>query len=378
MRSIHFAIAVTGCLSCVGSGAYAQQVSPVTLRQMTIEGAFAGKKAGAAATDISGMACLPATATARTCLLINDENRNAQFATIQDDRMIVGRTVPLIGKAPDPRTLGSPPDETCREVDDFEEMDGEGVAYAEPYLYVVGSHGCSRNKGKFRLSSFILARLRVDRQGQPVDSADRPLVPENFAEAVETTYRVSDWLKRAGAAAEFFAKNSESANGLNIEGIAVQGDTIWFGLRGPIIKSPGKPIDDKGSAFLVGGDIADLFKPGTAPSKAEPKVIPVALEGLAIRDLALLPDKRLLVVAGAAHSPEVPFQLLVIDPANGDAKPIGPLAEIKQPVERTMTTGKAEGVTVLDATADKAQIVVLFDGLLDGAPHRSEISIPKR
>jgi Protein of unknown function (DUF3616) len=378
MRSVCVALATMGLLGCVGSGAYSQQASPVTLRQMAIEGAFAGKKAGAPATDISGMACLPAAATSRTCLLINDENKSAQFATIKDDRMIVGRSVPLIGKAPDSRTLGSPPNETCKEVDDFEEMDGEGVAYAEPYLYVVGSHGCSRNKGKFRLSSFILARVRVDGQGQPVNSAGRPLAPENFSEAVETTYRVSDWLKRSGAAAGFFAEDLESANGLNIEGVAVQGDTIWFGLRGPIVKSPDKPVGDKGSAFLVGGDIADLFKPGAAPSKAELRVIPVALEGLGIRDLALLPDQRLLVVAGAAHGPEVPFQLLVVDPANGDAKPIGPLAEVKQPVKDKMTTGKAEGVTVLDATADKAQIVILFDGLMDGAPHRSEISIPKR
>jgi hypothetical protein len=367
-----------GCLNCVGNGAHAQQASSVTLRPMAIDGAFAGKKVDASATDISGMACLPATAAPRTCLLINDENRSAQFATIQNDRLVVGRPVPLIGKTPDSRTLGSPPVETCREVDDFEEMDGEGVAYAEPYLYVVGSHGCSRSKGKFRLSSFILARVRVDRQGQPVDGADRPLAPENFSEAVETSYRVSDWLKRSGAAAGFFAKDLESADGLNIEGIAVQGDTIWFGLRGPIVKSPDKPVGDKGAAFLVGGDIADLFKPGTAPSKAEPRVIAVALEGLGIRDLALLPDQRLLVIAGAAHGPEVPFQLVVVDPANGDAKPIGPLAEVKQSVKGEMKTGKAEGVTVLDGTADKAQIVILFDGLLDGAPHRSEISIPKR
>jgi hypothetical protein len=373
MRSIHHIIAVMSCLSCAGGGAFAEQGSPVALKPMTIDGAFSGKKAGAPATDISGMACLPATAAPRTCLLINDENKSAQFAMIQDDRVIVGRSVRLIGKEPDLRTLGSPPKETCKEVDDFEEMDGEGVAYAAPYFYVIGSHGCSRNKGKFRLSSFILARVRVDRQGQPVDSADRPLAPENFAEAVETTYRVSDWLKRAGAAAGFFAKDLESAEGLNIEGIAVDGGTIWIGLRGPIVKRN----DDKGSALLVGGDIADLFKPGTEPSKADPNVIPVALDGLGIRDLALLPDKRLLVVAGASRGPEVPFHLLVVDPANGDAKPIGPLAEVKQPVKDKMTTGKAEGVTVLDATPDKAQIVVLFDGLLDGAPHRSEIAIPK-
>ena len=81
MRSIHHIIAVMGCLSCAGGGAFAQQGAPVALKPMTIDGAFSGKKAGAPAKDISGMACLPATAAPRTCLLINDENKSAQFAT---------------------------------------------------------------------------------------------------------------------------------------------------------------------------------------------------------------------------------------------------------------------------------------------------------
>jgi hypothetical protein len=59
-------------------------------------------------------------------------------------------------------------------------------------------------------------------------------------------------------------------------------------------------------------------------------------------------------------------------------KPIGPLAAVTQRVDGEMTTGKAEGVTVLETTADKAQIVVLFDGLPNGAPHLADISIPGR
>jgi hypothetical protein len=42
-----------------------------------------------------------------------------------------------------------------------------------------------------------------------------------------------------------------------------------------------------------------------------------------------------------------------------------------------METGKAEGITVLDVTADRAQIVVLFDSLPNGAPQQVEITIPK-
>ena len=368
MRSVYIAaIGAMGLLGCTGSGAYAQQASPIPLKRMTIQGDFAVSEG--AATDISGMACLPEGAP-RKCLLINDENKNAQFATIQDDRMVVGDTVPLIGNAPDPRTLGSPPDETCEKTDDFKDLDGEGVAYAAPYFYIVGSHGCGRSKGKFRLSSFILARVRVDRQGQPVDSAGKPLARENVAQAVETTYRVSDLLQRAGKAAEFFGKNLELANGLNIEGVAVQGDTIWFGLRGPVRKNK--------TAYLVQGDVDDLFKAGNKRSKAKPDVVPIELDGLGIRDLAPLPDKRLLVVAGAAHGPEVPFKLFVVDPAKAKVTPIGPLAAVTQQVDGETKTGKAEGVTVLETTGDKAQIVILFDGLPNGAPHLANVLIPGR
>jgi len=368
MRSVRFAIGAMGLLGCISGSADAQQTSPVALKRMTIQGDFAVSE-GTAATDISGMACLP-EGSPRKCLLVNDENKNAQFATIQDDRMVVGDPVPLIGSAPDSRTLGSPPEETCEKADDFKDLDGEGVAYAAPYFYVVGSHGCGRSKGKFRLSSFILARVRVDRMGQPVDSAGRPLARDKFAQAVETTYRVSDLLQRAGKAAAFFGKDLESENGLNIEGVAVQGDTIWFGLRGPVRKNK--------TAYLVSGDIDDLFKAGNKRSKAKPEVVPIELDGLGIRDLAPLPDKRLLVVAGAAHGPEVPFKLFVVDPAKGKVTSIGPLTAVTGQVDRETKTGKAEGVTILDMTGDKAQIVILFDGLPNGAPHLANVSIPAR
>jgi len=356
-------------LVCISS-VRAQQTSPIPLRPMTIGGGFVGEGSDPAI-DISGIACLP-TGAPRTCVLINDSNKNAQFATIQDDSLVVGNVIPLIGNAPDSRTIGSPPDKTCKKADDFEDLDGEGVAYAEPFFYVVGSHGCSRKKGKFRLSSFILARVRVDSQGRPTDGAGQLLKPGNFAAAVETTYRVSDLLKRAGAAAAFFGKDLESEDGLNIEGIAVQGDTIWFGLRAPVIKTAG----GKPTAFLVPGSVADLFGPDQGKAVSKP-AIPIALEGLGIRDLAPLPDKRLLVLAGADHGPEVPFRLFVVDPANGEAKPIGSLAEVKQLSAGRMETGKAEGVTVLDGASDQAQLVVVFDSLLNGAPHRADISIPK-
>jgi Protein of unknown function (DUF3616) len=352
-------VAAMVLVGCIGAhGACAQQGSTIPLTSIDVKGDFEVKgKKDDVAVDISGIACLPLRHGQRTCLLINDENRNAQLATIKNDRMVVGDTVKLIGKDPDPDTLGSPPQVKCSKEDGFKDLDGEGVAYAEPYFYVVGSHGCSRKGDEFRLSSFILARVKVDRNGEP--------------SKVKTTYRLSDLLARAGAAAPFFGKDLESANGLNIEGIAAKGDTLWFGLRAPVA------VDSKGLAYLVRADASDLFGSGHAPSDEVPKVIPVALEGLGIRDIAPLPGRHLLILAGAAHGPEVPFRLFVVDSDSGDASPIGVLAEVKETVGGETKVGKAEGIVVLDATANRVQFVVVFDSLPNGAPRQGEALLPK-
>src|SRR5262249_41828125 len=139
----------------------------------------------------------------------------------EGNRLIVGDPIALIGDEPDPdMTLGRKPKKKKTDCPngrgDFAEFDGEGVAYSEPYSYVTGSHGCSRSSGEFRLSSFLLARIRVDRQGRPAGGEGEPLPAKKSARAVEITYRVSDLLRRAGAATGFFGKDLETANGLNI------------------------------------------------------------------------------------------------------------------------------------------------------------------
>ena len=362
---LRLGIAATIVTCCLQLPALAQTGSPpMTLNPMTLEGAFLGKKKDKPATDLSGIACMPPVGARRTCLLINDENRNAQFATIEGNRLMVGNPIELIGDEPDPKTLGSKPNVDCPNgPGDFEEFDGEGVAYSAPHFYVIGSHGCSRKNKKFRLSSFILAQIRVDHQGRPADGEGKPLPADRTANAVRTTYRVSDLLQRAGSAAAFFGKDLNSANGLNIEGIAVDGDKVWFGLRGP--------VDQDGKAFLVGGSVSDLFRDGQSPSQATPDVIDIRLANRGIRDLATLRDNRILVLAGTAHGPEVAFQLFVLDTNSRTVAPPLQLPDLNQLVDGKKTLGKAEAITALDQT----RIVVLFDGLLDGAPHLVEVSL---
>ena len=301
--------------------------------------------------DLSGIACIPIQqGTAYRCLAVNDETQTAQFATVEDGKIAAGEDVRLIGESPDPETVGTRPKSVpCpRITDDFEELDGEGVAYAAPYFYVVGSHGCSRKKGKFRLSTFILARIRVDPDGRPIDQAGNVLTDSEVHQAVETTYRLSDLLPRAEAAGAFFGKGLDAeAKELTIEGIAVEGENLFVGLRAPSID---------GRAFILRANVDELFKPGRepAPATALAETIPLALgSDVGIRDLAPLPDGRLLILAGAASGDEIPYRIFVVDPTGANLQELVP-PQSDQPT-------RAEGMTVLEATDQEIRLLILFD-----------------
>lgn len=296
----------------------------VEVKEYEVEKGFEGDRAA----DLSGIACVPLDHGEYRCLVIDDESQSAQLA----------------------KPLGKKPSPNCPEgKDDFDEFDGEGVAYSPPYFYVVGSHGCSRKHDTFRISSFILARIRVDDEGRPV-------------EAVETTYRVSDLLQQADTVGRFFGESLKgAAKGLNIEGIAVDGDRVFLGLRAPV----------NGTAYIVEGSASPLFAPGHDPLPAgeKPVVIPVSLGHEAgIRDLALLPDGKLLILAGAAQEPDIPYSIFLLD------------RKMETPIElapqRSDQPTRAEGMAVLDASPQEIRVLLLFDGSRDGAPEELSIPLP--
>lgn len=304
------------------------------------------------AKDVSGIACLPGASEPRRCLLVNDQNTQAQFVTIRGRAITPGEPVPLLGEAPSPATLGLPParHDCSAGTVAFGDLDGEGVAYAAPYLYVVGSHGCSRGDKQFSLSSFILARVRVGEDGAPVPGGP------------ETTYRLTDALLAADILAPYVAhdlRTDEHANGLNIEGVAVIGGRLFLGLRAPSLD---------GMAYVMETSLEAVFAPGHGRLTVKPIVIPVKVGGKAgIRDLAVLPDGRLLVLTGPAQDQEVPYELLAVEARpGGTVERLGRLAGL----EGDDGKGKAEAVTPLGG----GRILVLFDSLENGGPR--EYALP--
>jgi hypothetical protein len=334
--------------------------------QYEVKGHFEGKH-GSVTADLSGVALMPARADgSRLCLFINDESRAAQFAMLNGRTIIPGDTLKLVHKSLPDDIAGAPPPTDCPGEENPEgEFDGEAVAYAEPYFYVVGSHGCARKTGKFNPASFLLARVRVTVDGVPAGEEGEALAEEDWSEAVELTYRLSDALRGAEAVGGFFGKSLPEENGLNIEGLAVDGGRLLVGLRAPSID---------GEAFIVAVAPDDLFAPGEQPAEIAAEVIPLKLgEDMGIRDLTSLPDGRLLVLAGPAQDQELAYRLFLAEPRAGGA--LTELGEL-EPVPGEDGEAKAEGLAVLGVQGGEAEVLVLFDGAENGNPLGLMLQLP--
>lgn len=305
------------------------------------------------AVDLSGVACTPAG----LCVLINDENTSAQPARYDGASLTPLESVPLVERA---ATYGTEPKAPCSETPEWkakDEMDGEGVAYSAPYFYVVGSHGCSRKYDEYKSSTFQMARFELNPDGTPKAPAT-------------TTFHLAPWLSAAKHAGPFFAKpllaskDGVERNGLNIEGLAVVGDVVWLGLRAPY-------VDDH--AYLVKASLAALF--AATPGAPTGQVVDLKLgTNVGIRDLARLADGRLLILAGAAHEEAITPSLWLLDPnvKGSEVK----LHDLTLTGDHAGPKVKAEGLEVVKQDGKTVEVLIVFDGLKNGAPRREKFTLP--
>ena len=123
--------------------------------------------AGGVAVNISGLACMWGDAARLTCLMIDDQGRFAQVATIGSGTVAAGARLRLSAGSPqriqsvNPRLKSAVPvaKETLRTLTE------RRWHTRHRFFYVVGSHGCSRHSKKFRSSSFILTRIPESQVG---------------------------------------------------------------------------------------------------------------------------------------------------------------------------------------------------------------------
>ena len=260
--------------------------------------------------------------------------------------------------------------------DEDSEADIEGLARSGDFLWAVGSHSLRRKQIKARHNGDKalkrLARIEgqdnrqvllripvadVDGLPTPVRQIDVDGTPQHAA-ALTGRDDLRELLRDDDHLAPFLAIPGKD-NGLDIEGIAVRGDRVYLGLRGPVLR---------GWAFVLElRPYTDADDPGRLRLRAFDDGLPyrkhvLDLDGLGVRDLC--PDgDDLLVLAGPTMDLDGPVRvyrwhgaarLRTPEIVRGDA--------LTREVELTYGEGDdhAEGLATLGPPED-GRLLVVYD-----------------
>jgi hypothetical protein len=269
-----------------------------------------------------------------------------------------------------------------------EEIDIEGLAYADYYLWVVGSHSWKRKQPKTdktdqqnlkRLANveieknrLVLARIPLV-NGDLFQSCPHPEHPEQQLTAAQLQLTdkgnlLMDALESDEHLRPFIVAGIPSKdNGFDIEGLAISNNRIFIGLRGPVLR--GWAIILEIEVEFTNSNHLQLKELGE-PGKVYKKHF-VNLDGLGIRELCF-DGQDLLILAGPTMDLDGPVKLFRLENQfNSDnlfswePKPI---------LDLPYGEGNhhAEGIALYNAIAQQPSILVVYDSPapdthLDGA-----------
>ena len=265
-----------------------------------------------------------------------------------------------------------------------EEIDIEGMDYDGGYLWIVGSHSLKRRKPKGsdpEKAARRLAELRADGNRCllariPLQEVDRPgMVPlraEGEAEGARTSARLmgSD---RGNVLTEVLRVDEHLApflsipgkdNGFDVEGIAVRGNHVFLGLRGPVLR---------GWAIVLELRVEEVAPGLLGLAAVEGSDRPyrkhfLDLRGLGVRDLKLH-GSDMLVMAGPTMDVDGPAAVYrwrkAIKSKAGEVLDRDVLEEVLQlpyGIGEEGAYDHPEGMTVFAADGeDEPQLLVVYD-----------------
>lgn len=324
--------------------AFAQNIS-----EWTVEGKLDGKK-DKVTEDLSGIACATGSGFPRTCLIIDDELQSAQVVTLSDGKIAAGRMIPLI----DDKLNGKPV-----------ELDGEGVAYADGYFYVIGSHGRPRHdkdeKDQAKENARITARLAASSKliRLKFDAATGVIAPEP---AVPPSTALTKLIVAEAVLASSKDKSLEDG-GVTVEGVAVLGQRLYVGFRGPTI---GKNNEH---AIILSAALGHFFDGKAAVAK--PHLLPLG-PGRGVRDLAAF-DKGILILAGPMQDIMGTYSVYWWDGASNSAKL---LKDLPNYLSKKGKQWKPEALLPLDRSSEGVRVLLLLDSAEEGKPRAVRIPYP--
>jgi hypothetical protein len=304
-----------------------------------------GSKKGRAATNISGIACT-GDGFPRACMVIDDEMHSAQFVSVREGELKAGDIIRLTREKLDGDPL---------------ELDGEGVAYADGSSYVIGSHGHPRDKDHKLDADEIAARIAAS--SQVVRIRLKPGSGEELGENDVLDVEASSKLRPIIAAQpdlEPFLDSRLENNGLTIEGVAVLGDILYAGFRGPSF--------DEGMSPLLSVRLDVIF--GSEPPASKLERLPLG-KGCGVRALAVF-ERGLLILAGPAAAETRPYSVHWWSPATGRTQFLADITKAAQASKQS----KPEAILLLDKSTSGLRLLVFSDGGKEGAPRPILVPAP--
>lgn len=278
---------------------------------------------------------------------------------------------------------------------DFDqEIDIEGLAFQDSYLWLVGSHSLKRKRvGKDdpgtdaklikKLGTvendgnrFILARVPLIKDSQ---TGEQVLVKSIEGQSLESSSLSGDTKSNAltNAVREAEAGNEDvhlgsfldipgKDNGFDIEGLAVSGDRIFVGLRGPVLRGWAVvlelSVDTSDSSQLV----LKKFESGRAYRKHF-----LDLSGLGVRELCFQ-GSDLLVLAGPTMSldgPSILYRWRDALSETGDSLIRGNRLSVDLELPFGKGNDHPEAVAIVPSEESSSRVLILYDS---PGPERTE------
>jgi hypothetical protein len=258
-----------------------------------------------------------------------------------------------------------------------QEIDIEGFAYYDNYLWFVGSHSWKRKKTKAQYSdSENIARLaKIKTEANRYILGRIPLVGGELHKTYQCPKNPNQQLtaaklqltKRGNSLMDALAEDPHLGyfvdvripgkdNGFDIEGIAIYQNRILLGLRGPVLRGWAMmlqiQLEEDGSDVLKLkqiGDNGQLYKKHF-----------VYLNGLGIRDLCL-DGEDLLFLAGPTMDLDGPVRLYRLE--KGVHLPDDVLSKPEMVMEISYGDGDdhPEGITLFTEVTETPSVLVVYD-----------------
>jgi hypothetical protein len=256
------------------------------------------------------------------------------------------------------------------------EADIEGLARSGPFLWAVGSHSLRRKRIKSRhdgakaLKRLARTELQDNRQilvRLPIAEVDglptpvRELMVDGVAQHAAVLSGASNLreLLRDDVHLAPFRTIPGKDNGLDIEGIAVSGDRVYLGLRGPVLRGWAFVLEVR--PYTDAADPDRLRLRPFADGRPYRKHV-LHLDGLGVRDLCPAGDD-LLVLAGPTMNLDGPVRVYRWHGAARTEMPqVVRGTELTREIELTYGEGDdhAEGLAVLGPPED-GRLLVVYD-----------------